>query len=117
MSKEPPTKATGLFSLPAELRNQVYDLVLQQPKNTMIQIKSIGFTAPGLALLRACKQIYHEATPIFYTTNRFRVQIYKYDSDTALKFTELIHHVFPGNTKARNAVQLYAHTKIGRAHV
>lgn len=110
MSNQPPVKPTGFFSLPAELRNEIYDLILQQPNNAMIQIKSTGFTAPGLTLLRTCKQIYHEATPIFYTTNRFRVQISKYNSDTALKFTKLTHHIFPENIKARNAVQLYART-------
>ena len=61
-----------LLELPAELRNQIYELVLTQnlrcrrdpPPGT-------GVSLPGPGLLRTCKMIYQEALALYYRYTTF----------------------------------------------
>ena len=78
MSSEP----TSFFSLPGELRNEIYKLALVQPDPVSIDARGVTprildspstSTSRVLALLLANKQIYSEARAIFYHDNSFRV--------------------------------------------
>lgn len=61
-------ETTGLFNLPAELRNAIYTLVFSSSEPTRI-IDRERYRAPGLLLVN--KQIQEEATPLFYSTTTF----------------------------------------------
>ena len=78
MSSEP----TSFFSLPGELRNEIYKLALVQPHPVSIDARVVTprildspstSTSRVLALLLANKQIYSEARTIFYHDNSFRI--------------------------------------------
>jgi hypothetical protein len=78
-----------LLSLPPELRLRIYDLIyntssLTQPCNLRIRndthirtfsIPSLGSEGAG-NLLRVCKQINLEATPVLYARTEFKVSIF-----------------------------------------
>lgn len=64
------------LQLPGEIRNKIYRLLL---KNTS-QVPSGAYRSSGgphtklsirASILRVSRQIYHEATPYLYTSNRF----------------------------------------------
>jgi len=59
----------SFLSLPGELRNQIYQLVILDSKP--IDPWSIGFNQLTPGLFRANKTIHHEATPLFYLRNCF----------------------------------------------
>ncbi|KAK4565933.1 hypothetical protein LTR86_003782 [Recurvomyces mirabilis] len=63
-------KATTLFALmktiPRELRDQIYTKCLRQTSDVLITDCEIP------PLLLVCKQVRHEALPIFYSVNTFR---------------------------------------------
>ncbi|KAK4497143.1 hypothetical protein PRZ48_011593 [Zasmidium cellare] len=69
----------GFFDLPPELRNQIYAIILIRPR----KLNLIGMY-PGYAhlnntvihtrILRTCKRIHQEATPILYGANTFLVR-------------------------------------------
>lgn len=67
----PPT----LRTIPPELRNRIYayTLVQEQP----IEL-STGSSKNTSALLRTCRQIRQEASPMFYTANEFTFKIHGY---------------------------------------
>ncbi|KAK0658859.1 hypothetical protein DIS24_g4453 [Lasiodiplodia hormozganensis] len=67
-TREDPTKKT-FADLPAELRNQIYQLVF-------VTKEEISFGRPvnfcrSAALLRTCRQIYNEGRSVLYSENRF----------------------------------------------
>ncbi|KAF2737981.1 hypothetical protein EJ04DRAFT_561130 [Polyplosphaeria fusca] len=74
---------TGWFDLPAELRNEVYRLSLSfntnirmtlQPTITEHVTRSTRWGKDNrLALLAACREIYHEARPVYYGMNTFEI--------------------------------------------
>lgn len=65
------------FDLPAELRNPIYDLVLIRPRklnivNNGIRGKVILNSTRVLpTILRTCRRVYEEATPILYSEHQF----------------------------------------------
>lgn len=59
-----------LISLPAELRNEIYDLALTHSDGPIDVTSDEKPNEP--ALLATCVQIRTEATPIFYANNSFR---------------------------------------------
>lgn len=65
--EEPP----GLFTLPAELRNEIYRLVLLS--QSRITIGARNHEQP--ALLRTCRQLREETSSIFYDENRFLTRV------------------------------------------
>lgn len=85
-SKHPPNKAKGsskvtLLTLPPEIRLKIYDHLLVNycyEESEIIctryerpRIYIHGDTRIELGILQTCKQIYQEATSIFYSQNRF----------------------------------------------
>lgn len=72
-----------LLSLPAELRNRVYRLVLLE--NRPIRVTQSGFDQGG-GLLSTCKQIRQEALKIYYYENKFLVITPKWNTDTLVSF-------------------------------
>lgn len=63
-----------LLSLPAELRNRIYEMVVvhQQPI-TMSHRRRHRLTRTPPAITRTCQQIKNESLPIFYEWNTFRL--------------------------------------------
>lgn len=66
----------ALFSLPGELRNQIYRLVLVQARS--VRLKPDHNSEPSL--LRICRKARREATRIHREENRFRVIVVHLDS-------------------------------------
>ncbi|KAI4920911.1 hypothetical protein J4E85_009026 [Alternaria conjuncta] len=69
---------TSLLSIPAELRNEIYQYILVDDAPVVIVdkannsvIKASGF-AGNAAILQTCRQIYHEAIGVLYGQNVFR---------------------------------------------
>ena len=56
-----------LFQLPAELRNMIYEYALIEPDNDCIDVREDD--VPGL--LRTCRIIREEASPMFFGQNRY----------------------------------------------
>lgn len=65
MAKRSTRKKPPLFNLPPELRNAIYELVLDEPWQAI----RIPYSRPPL--LQVCKQITSEASPFFCGTNDF----------------------------------------------
>ncbi|KAK3933571.1 hypothetical protein QBC46DRAFT_401781 [Diplogelasinospora grovesii] len=84
-----PEQEFTLLALPPEIRILIYDLLLVNrvkkpsrvvgnPHLIQMEVEMSIFQAPGLtiiepAILRTCKQIYHEAIPILYSCNEFHI--------------------------------------------
>lgn len=71
-----PQKASPIFRLPAELRNQIYTALLcpnTPTPHALPNFNSQGYKQEALhpAILRTCKKIYQEAENMLYTTNIF----------------------------------------------
>lgn len=58
-----------LLLLPAEIRIAIWELVVIHQQQTLATLKNHDFSPAGL--LRTCKQINYEATPILYQSNTF----------------------------------------------
>lgn len=71
-----------LLRLPAELRNEIYRLVLC--KNDSIVVSSTGYEREGL--LSVCKKVRQEALKIYYYENTFHIEVHKWNSDNWLAF-------------------------------
>jgi len=67
-----------LFSLPAELRSEIYRYAVLVDPDQHIDITSGTFPEP--ALLRTCRLIRHEARSIYVDENAFSICIDDYDS-------------------------------------
>ncbi|KAH6852986.1 hypothetical protein BKA58DRAFT_450298 [Alternaria rosae] len=70
--------ATSLLTIPAELRNQIYEYVLVDDRPIVIvdnaddsAIKTSSFSGSP-AIIQTCRQIYHEAIGVLYCQNVFR---------------------------------------------
>ncbi|KAH9828134.1 hypothetical protein Tdes44962_MAKER09462 [Teratosphaeria destructans] len=60
-----------LMTLPAELRNNIYEFVLRTIR--VLHVRDQQFREP--ALLRVSKEIRSEALPLYYGTNRFSIYL------------------------------------------
>ena len=85
---------TSLLSIPAELRNEIYQYILVDDAPVVIVdkannsvFKASGF-AGNAAILQTCRQIYHEAIGVLYGQNVFRfnygILIHCYDFHTII---------------------------------
>ena len=81
----PPTKPISLLSVPAEIRNSIYEYALVE--RGVIQITS-GLLVP--ALLSTCRQIRSEAYKIWLTDNNFRLAIESFDGKLAAAWAQLL---------------------------
>jgi hypothetical protein len=104
IASEPPIDKTkknnkaSFLTLPVEIRLLIYDLLLiarswDQPLEPGRRWTSLDgrqkyslITSIGTGILQTCRQIYHEANPIFYSKNSFLF----YDPVKALRFIEQI---------------------------
>ncbi|PPJ54496.1 hypothetical protein CBER1_02475 [Cercospora berteroae] len=68
--------ASPFFSIPGELRNRIYRLVLVKEHDVLVS--HTGYTRSGL--LGVCQQIAAEATAIYYEENTFQSLVTDYDS-------------------------------------
>lgn len=67
------TQNSSLLSLPSELRNTIYELVLVSEKRIKIYDKANKDCRPP-AVLQACHQLRHEAGAIYYGGNIFKIR-------------------------------------------
>ena len=63
--------SVGLLALPIEIRNKIYELALIEPNSLWISPYHTHRTMSVPPLLRTCKTIGYEASPIFYGANSF----------------------------------------------
>lgn len=63
------------FRLPAELRNEIYSLVLKAETPLFVSTPRYFKVKPMLRLLSVCRQIRSEAGGIFYSDNRFTFHV------------------------------------------
>lgn len=63
--------SVGFLSLPIEIRNKIYELALIEPNSLWISPYHTYRTMSVPPLLRTCKTIAYEASPIFYGANSF----------------------------------------------
>ena len=63
--------SVGFLSLPIEIRNKIYELALVQPYHLWISPYHTHRTTNKPPLLRTCKTISYETSPIFYGANSF----------------------------------------------
>ncbi|KAK3679742.1 hypothetical protein LTR78_000118, partial [Recurvomyces mirabilis] len=61
-----------LLTLPAELRNTIYEHVLCSKGHILVRDGRSGHHHRPKCLLHTCQQIREEASPIYYTQNTFR---------------------------------------------
>lgn len=97
--------ACPLLELPAELRNEIYGLVLC--KNDRIVVSSAGYEREGL--LSVCKQVRQEALKIYYYENKFVVEVHKWNSDNLLAFEKVLRRL--GLKRAEPAIRDGKHVK------
>ena len=71
-------KESGLLALPAELRNEIYELVLDSSSDVPIYRVHPADTSyrrcPAPPLLQTCHKLRAEASAIFYGRNRFEIK-------------------------------------------
>lgn len=79
------TRKTTFFSLPAELRNRIYDLALIHPEEVKVTKR---FKEPSI--LQSHPQIRHEARKLYYRNNTFRAPIQNCDATLLVAFNKLI---------------------------
>jgi hypothetical protein len=77
-------ESSPLLRLPAELRNDIYRLVVVSPN--AIRVGVTGFSEPPI--LSVSKQIRRETSVILYAENNFDVDIYNYDITSCQKWNE-----------------------------
>ena len=65
------SKTCRFFALPPELRNMIYEAVLVAPEPRVFGVPDIDSDKSDRVLLHVCKQTRNEATPIYYSRNRF----------------------------------------------
>ena len=70
--------SVGFLSLPIEIRNKIYEPVLVEPNYLWISPYHTHRTTGVPPLLRTCKTINYEASPIFYGANSFIVDQVEY---------------------------------------
>lgn len=67
----PTGSSIGFLSLPIEIRNKIYELALIEPNSLWISPYHTHRTMGVPPLLKTCKTIGYEASPIFYGANTF----------------------------------------------
>lgn len=78
------SSTSRLQSLPAELRNRIYRETFNHDEP--VTITSNHFPEP--ALLRVCKQLRNEASPIFYGERTFKVDASHFRTDPTLIYKQ-----------------------------
>ncbi|KAK5137783.1 hypothetical protein LTR08_007355 [Meristemomyces frigidus] len=114
---------TLLEKLPRELRDEIYLEALTSPQDIIISNKHKDqLSTPGVddkcgcslpALLSVCKQIRHEATPIFYASNTFRA--IAEDGKGLVSPLKWLLAISPENTKLFN--KLFIEVRFGAGSV
>jgi hypothetical protein len=74
----------GFFDLPAELRNNIYHMVLIHGSSKRVEVHSSGIEEPAILLIS--KQIRNEAVGIYYGQKEFHFTIHLHNSDLLLKW-------------------------------
>ena len=69
---QPPSKVSGFFGLPLELRDIIYDFALRSADEISIDGNHLGRDLPKMLFLS--KQVYREARPIFHRINDFSIK-------------------------------------------
>ncbi|KAF2250778.1 hypothetical protein BU26DRAFT_503406 [Trematosphaeria pertusa] len=72
-----PGRIFPFLHLPAELRIAIYEAALIAPCEVNASFHVRYSPIQGAALLRTCKQIYHEARAILYEKNTFRIDDFR----------------------------------------
>ncbi|KAF7197833.1 hypothetical protein HII31_00922 [Pseudocercospora fuligena] len=77
-----------LLGIPPELRNMIYELVLEAEKPILI---NRAFEPSSLLLV--CRQIRNETNAMYYSAhlNTFRIKVYKQNAKNLVKFTKYIN--------------------------
>jgi hypothetical protein len=75
---EATAQTSPLFKLSAEMRNEIYHLVLLEKPSVIVS--NAGIPEPGV--LSSCKSIREEAIQIYYSQNVFHVRVEDWQSDT-----------------------------------
>lgn len=86
---EVPAHGSRLLSLPPELRNNIYHLVLVEPRAIVIDDQRPPPPEPGL--LSVCKQIRSEAIGVYFKANLFRFIIHDLDATTYIRWCVASH--------------------------
>ncbi|CAK4033890.1 Hypothetical predicted protein [Lecanosticta acicola] len=82
-------KECSLLGLPAELRNRIYEMVLQEEQQ--IHVTKQGYSRSPF--LSVCRQIRSEALKIFYYGNKFIFRAPGYDSDVIYTFVCILEQM------------------------
>lgn len=94
-----------LLDLPAEMRNEIYMMVLTNPST--IRMTPTGYERP--ALLNTCKAIRAEAIAVYYYNNKFRISVSQYSPAPFIKLYkvfESINRTLGTNTLVAKKLQL-----------
>ncbi|TKA78379.1 hypothetical protein B0A55_04727 [Friedmanniomyces simplex] len=95
----------GVLSLPAELREQIYALLVVKPRNTITMLSNHACFASEVsasqpALSRVNHQLRHETLATFYSSNVFLAELSEHaDLATALRWLESIGEVNVGRLR------------------
>ncbi|KAK3075615.1 hypothetical protein LTR53_000953 [Teratosphaeriaceae sp. CCFEE 6253] len=91
-----PSEPTGILSLPAELREQIYETMVGKLKNTITMLTNYDcfhseVSASQPAISRVCHQLRHETLATFYSSNVFLAEVSdQADLETALRWLATI---------------------------
>lgn len=102
---ESPTPKCYLLDLPAEMRNEIYMMVLTSPST--IRMTPTGYERP--AILNTCKAIRAEAIAVYYYNNKFRISVSQYSPAPFIKLYkvfESINRTLGTNTLVAKKLQL-----------
>jgi hypothetical protein len=68
-----PSPPPHILRIPGEIRNQIYENLIVFPRAVAIyrEASNNALSAALLAVFLTCRQFHHEASPIFYSRNRF----------------------------------------------
>jgi hypothetical protein len=78
------SQTSPLLKLPAELRNEIYQLVLVEPYPHVVTITATGIEEPSI--LHTCKEVRGEAIQVYYGQNQFEHTVLNQDSDPVAKW-------------------------------
>lgn len=91
---------TSFFSLPPEVRVQIYKYALTREGKIMAQIREGRSRTITPSLLRICKQVHNEASPILYGENNFIVHYPK-------EFLDWVKVIGPENVRRLKRLWLF----------
>lgn len=78
-----------LLTLPPEIRNQIYQLVLVSEENIEISAARQISIPEEPGLLRTCCQIRNEARPMYFLQNSFTFSVHNWDATLLLKWAQV----------------------------